>query len=793
MKRFLRRKSSRIAAEENSNKNNAKATPTLPAIVDNEPETAPPDIDHTSTPAPERRPSATETIDSSSTQESKKKDGYLSRLAAESRESPHLSPWASMSGMSHSGVKVPPPQKPKPRMSPPVPIHLSDPGSTRASVDAISSSEAPAGDYHPGIGIAVDGISSFSNSRTSVVVPPSPTITISPVGAPYNRSSSASMPSPPMPSYPPPAPPPVGAPIGPLANPFRDEHPSPTDIGEPIANPHAVRPPPPPPPPAKIQRSPSKPSVPPPSAFIMHKRGTSGRTSPGPSGFRKVSLPSPPVPPPPPPSAPASDQRATTSEHGNSAFADVDPRPSSSQSPSSPSWDSWVPDLTGYYGGTPSFVAELDNTEASVPPGLAVTSNDERQELDPATDTQNDHLKVEEDLRETNKVLLPDGVSLRALTPEPGTNGTSSKSSEFQLPPDSVVLSNSEHNSLLAELAKLRTQLADVDKLHKASQARVAEWEAYRVSMDKYVGQITADRQTIVEKLNSSEQALAEKDRHAKQLHSSLNEWQAHAKAIDAHSQRVEADKNEKISQLNERIEQLQIERAETDRALQNLHSDTRRMQAAQEAEMTARRNSYELTQAQMASQMTHLEKLDRENKSRIVDMDGEILRLVGEVVECKKTIDEWQRQYETAANARNVVNKEMQALKAQVVNMSGEADKARARLEEAERTKAELAETKEKIERMKEEAKTMEVLQQTATEEKEKLKEKVRGFLAEKGRLMAMLDDAQRQARDRQAKIVALEKASEAQKKRMYMLGQRMAEKVEWYEGQVAPQRAAA
>ncbi|KAF3919888.1 hypothetical protein ABW21_db0205541 [Orbilia brochopaga] len=791
--RFLRRKSSKITGEEKSNKNNAKVSSLAP-IVDNESETSA-SSEKNADPS-ERRPSATETIDSSSTQDSKKKDGYMSRLAAESRESPHHSPWVTMSGMSHSGVKAAPPRapKPKPRGFSPMSIQLSDPPLSRTSFETIPLSEAPAGDYHSGIGLAVDGGDArFSSSHTSIVIPPSPTITISPAGAPYNhRNSTTSMPSPPMPSYPPPAPPPVGVPIGTLANPFRDD-PSPTDIGEPITNPHAVRPPPPPPPPAKLQRSPTKPSVPPPSAFSMNKRSASGRTSPGPSGFRKVSLPSPPVPPPPPPSAPPGD-RSTTSvnDQGNSAFVDQ-PSSSNQSPPTSPSWDSWVPDLTGYYGGTPSFVAELDNTESPVAPGLAITSDDERQELDHTPDTLNDHLRVEEDLRETSKVLLPDGVSLRALTPEPGTNDTSSKSTENQIPPDSIVLSNSEHNSLLEELAKLRTQLADVDKLHKASQARIAEWEAYRVSMDKYVGQITADRQTIVEKLNSSEQAVAEKDRHTKQLHTSLNDWQAHAKAVEAHTQRVEADKAETVNQLTAQIDRLLGERTEADRSLQTMDEDMRRMQAAKAAELEVRTNAFEMKRAQMASQITHLEAQDRENQNRINGMDEDRRRLIAENTECKRTIEEWSRQYDTVASARNSSVKELQALKAQIVNMCSEADKAKARLEDAERTKVELAEAKEKMERMKETEQTMEKFVRTATEEKDKLRELLKVSTAARGRLGAALSEAEAQVKDREAKISALEKANEAQKKRMYMLGQRMAEKVEWWDGQVGAQRATA
>ncbi|KAJ6256528.1 hypothetical protein Dda_8390 [Drechslerella dactyloides] len=772
MKHFLRRKSSRIAAEEKSNKNNAKLTPALPAIVDHEPDDireAPPmaragDTDRMPIAVPDRRSSATETISSTSSgQDAKKKDSYMSRLAAESRESPQLSPWMAMSGTSHLGVKAG--SKPRPRLGPPIPIRVSEP--PRAKMDTIPLSEAPVGDYHQGIGIAVDGVSSFPNSRPSVVIPPSPTSTVSPPGPSHtsHRSSIASMPSsPPMPSYPPPAPPP-GVPVGTLANPFREEA-SPTDIGEPMANPHAARPPPPPPPPAKIQRSPTKPSVPPPSAFIMHKRSPSGRTSPGPSSFRKLSLPSPPVPPPPPP-APANDQNVgRANDLGNGTFT---------EQPTSPTWDSWVPDLTGYYGGNPSFVAELDNTEAPTPPAPALAGGDERLELEHTTGTQNDQLQAEEDIRETSKVLLPpDGTSLRAITPEPTTNGHP-QPTEYLQPPDTVLLSNAEHNSLLAELAKLRAQLADVDKLHKASQARVAEWEAYRVSMDKYVDQLTTDRQTIIEKLNSSEQALSEKDRHAKQLHASLNDWQAHAKAIEAHTQRIEADKAETISQLTTQIDQLHNQRAE----------------ASQELE--SRTSMYELTKTQMSSHISHLEMQDRDTTARLTNTENERKRLTTELLERERAIEEWKTHHDAAAAARNSTTKELQALKAQVVNMSSEAEKMKARLEDAERTKAELAEAREKMERMKETEQTLEKFVRTTTEEKDKLRELLKASTAARGRLGAALSEAEAQMKERDAKIQTLERASAAQKKRMYMLGQRMAEKVEWWDGQVGAQRAAA
>ncbi|KAF3924170.1 hypothetical protein AA313_de0209556 [Arthrobotrys entomopaga] len=463
---FLRRKASKLGGGDKSNKDNAKKANRLAVIEDNEPATENAEDEASTTSSTsnrDRRPSVAETIDSTSANDSKKKkESYWARSAAESQASPQ--PWMNVSAMSQPGLAL---QENKPKKT----AVNGSISSARASVDSVPASNlsiqmgetSTSANYPPapmgappkvphGMALPMgrrspsnpnqlrDGTHfpppspSYPPSRNSLKVPHSPTVQNTPPILPLKTPRTGSMP-PPMPSSAPPPPPPPAtiAPLGPLANPFRDEAPAQPAYTETVeVSPLTSRPPPPPPPPptapSKLQRSPSRPHGPPPSSFSKHKRTLSGRVSPSP-----VNLPSPPVPPPPPPAPAASSQssnQATDSivssssanPHGRQESLSAFPSPASStKSPErTQHWDSWIPDPSGYYGGPASFVVELESiSKSSEPPSIAPGT--QHQELESPADSQEKQMQAEEDFRETSKVLIPEGMTHPLPTPSDRT------------------------------------------------------------------------------------------------------------------------------------------------------------------------------------------------------------------------------------------------------------------------------------------------------------------------------------------------------------------------------------
>ncbi|EWC43413.1 hypothetical protein DRE_07660 [Drechslerella stenobrocha 248] len=414
-----------------------------------------------------------------------------------------------------------------------------------------------------------------------------------------------------------------------------------------------------------------------------------------------------------------------------------------------------------------------------------------QQEAELPTADHEDQLQAKEDLREAAKVLLPvspDTADASSETP---------KEAAAPEPPDGVLLSHSVHASLMSELADLRKRVSDVQKLHKASQTRVREWEAYRVSMDKYIQQLSKDRQVLVERLTTSEQAAAERQQQSanmfKQLNSTNADWQAHAQRLENQVKQLERDKADALMQVVQQSDRANAAEDDKKRSLVASQEEARRAQVAMTADFDGRAKAYEMMTTQMSTHIEHLEKHEKHRIAQVSDLEAERQRLQNENTGLKATVEDWKLQHGAVSSARSAATKELQLSRARVVNLEAEANKTKLQLEEGERVKAELADTQQKLERMKDTEKTLEQFVSTATEEKDKLRELLKASTAARGRLGAALTEAEGKVADGEKKIKMLEKANEAQKKRMYMLGQRMAEKVDWWEGQLRPQRATA
>ncbi|KAF3223626.1 hypothetical protein TWF679_000068 [Orbilia oligospora] len=889
MKLFLRRKSSKVNGEEKDNKNNAKIN-SLAVIEDNEAQSRnsnegpTQETDGGIMPSRNRRPSIAETVDSTSTTDSKKKEGYRARLAAQSQQ-PQLQPWmAAMTPMSHSAMSAPKPKpKPKPRLKPAgsivsagqstesvpasigstVPINVTSveapnapPSPSYPPPDVPSSmssprSRSPVGGSSMGVSpIALGPSSGFSSSstRSSLMVPPSPSVYVTPPALPPKPPPAGPLPQLPvsMPGLP--YQPVMVAPLGPLANPFRSEtpvsyreHPEPTS---------PVRPPPPPPPPPaappKLQRNPSR-GMPPPSAFSKHKRSISGRTSPNPS------LPSLPVPPPPPPPPPPSGTQASTglsnvssfppqsdrdsvvspassgSHFRNESLSNFPEPPSATGSQRSASWDNFVPDLTGYYGGPAPFVAELE-TIPIFPEPPSGNPSFERQELDVTSPSNDEELQAAEDKREAIKVLLPEGMTLHPVLATPSDTSTNRNDSVFSNPSDTqpkmtdgVFLSNAEHTTLLSDLADLRARLADLDRLHTNSLDRISEWEAYKANIDIYVEKTAQDRQGLIDKLQNSAQAhstvIAEKERQFNELATTANNMKQTIHDWQTYSQRLEADKTEAISRMKGEIEREKTDNLANIQAMEVAHNDeVNRYKSANAIEMErlradhaaekerlradnlsernrltlandSARTEYEQQKSELMGQLSALDAQNKELMPQMVDLDTKRRKLQGELVEANADREEFRQQIQTLNAAKASTLKELTATKIKLANLTSECDKVKRLLEEAQPKIDQLAETRSAMERMKETEISMEKFLQTANDEKDALKEKLKQSMVAKARLGTQLSKVESQVKEKDTKIAALEKSNEALKTRMYLLGQRMAEKVEWWQGQVGSQ----
>ncbi|KAK6329883.1 hypothetical protein TWF718_003309 [Orbilia javanica] len=882
MKHFLRRRSSKVNGEEKNNKNNAKVN-TLDVIEDTETQSqhsngnASQDAEGAAAPSMNRRPSIAETVESTSTNGSKK-EGYFARLAAQS-QSLQSQPWAAtMTPMAHSTISAPKPKpKPKPRLKPegsiisarqstesvpasvtsPVPINITSveapsnapPSPSYPPPDVPSSmgsprSRSPVGGSPMGVSpVALGPSSGFPSARSSLMVPPSPSVYVTPPSLPPKPPPAGPLPQLPS-SMPGSSQQPVMVPpLGPLANPFRSESPAPyREHREPTS---PIRPPPPPPPPPaappKLQRNPSR-GMAPPSAFNKHKRSLSGRTSPNPG---LPNLPVPPPPPPPPPGAssagpfpaapsfpPSSDRDSAAgpgSHFRNDSLSNFPEPPSATGSQRSASWDNFVPDLTGYYGGPAPFVAELETIPVFPEPPSGNPSF-ERQELDVTSPSNDEQLQAAEDKRETSKVLLPEGMALHPVLATPSDTSTTRNDSVFSNPSDAqpkmtdgVFLSNSEHTALLSDLDDLRTRLAELDKLHSNSLDRISEWEAYKANIDIYVEKTAQDRQGLIDKLQNSAQAhstvIAEKERQYNELAAQANSMKQSMFDWQSYSQRIEADKAEAISRLTGEVDREKSDNLANIQAMEIAHNDeVNRYKAAHATEMDrlradhaaemvrlradnssernrltlasdSARTEYEQQKSELMGQLSALDARNKELLPQMVELDATRRRLQGEIVEANADRTELKQQVQTLTTAKASTAKELQTTRLKLANISLELDKVKRLLEEAQPKLSQLEETKSAMERMKETETSMEKFLQTANDEKEALKDKIKTAMVAQARLGTRLSKTEAQVTEKEAKITSLEKANEALKTRMYLLGQRMAEKVEWWQGQVGSQ----
>ncbi|KAF3172781.1 hypothetical protein TWF788_009370 [Orbilia oligospora] len=790
MKLFLRRKSSKVNGEEKDNKNNAKIN-SLAVIEDNEAQSRnsnegpTQETDGGIMPSRNRRPSIAETVDSTSTTDSKKKEGYRARLAAQSQQ-PQLQPWmAAMTPMSHSAMSAPKPKpKPKPRLKPAgsivsagqstesvpasigstVPINVTSveapnapPSPSYPPPDVPSSmssprSRSPVGGSSMGVSpIALGPSSGFSSSstRSSLMVPPSPSVYVTPPALPPKPPPAGPLPQLPvsMPGLP--YQPVMVAPLGPLANPFhRDSVVSPASSG---------------------------------------------------SHFRNESLSNFPEP------------------------------PSATGSQRSASWDNFVPDLTGYYGGPAPFVAELE-TIPIFPEPPSGNPSFERQELDVTSPSNDEELQAAEDKREASKVLLPEGMTLHPVLATPSDTSTNRNDSVFSNPSDTqpkmtdgVFLSNAEHTTLLSDLADLRARLADLDRLHTNSLDRISEWEAYKANIDIYVEKTAQDRQGLIDKLQNSAQAhstvIAEKERQFNELATTANNMKQTIHDWQTYSQRLEADKTEAISRMKGEIEREKTDNLANIQAMEVAHNDeVNRYKSANAIEMErlradhaaekerlradnlsernrltlandSARTEYEQQKSELMGQLSALDAQNKELMPQMVDLDTKRRKLQGELVEANADREEFRQQIQTLNAAKASTLKELTATKIKLANLTSECDKVKRLLEEAQPKIDQLAETRSAMERMKETEISMEKFLQTANDEKDALKEKLKQSMVAKARLGTQLSKVESQVKEKDTKIAALEKSNEALKTRMYLLGQRMAEKVEWWQGQVGSQ----
>ncbi|KAK6525466.1 hypothetical protein TWF694_005602 [Orbilia ellipsospora] len=887
---FLRRKASKVGAEK-SNKNNAKKVTQLAIIEDNEPANDSAEIEVSTTSSASnhgRRSSVAETIDSTSTSDSrKKKEGYFARLAADNQGTPQ--PWMNMSGMSHAALTTAN-QKNRPTK---ITINGSIP-SARTSVDSVPASNLslktgetslstsyippPPKGVPPSVphGMALPlGRRSPSNPfrESTQFAPPSPSYPPSrnsllvpsgqnmPPALPLKVPKPGSIP-PPMPSSAPPPPPTptLAAPLGPLANPFRDEvpvlAPAPTVYTETAEiSPSTTRPPPPPPPPpaapSKLQRTPSRSHGPPPSSFSKHKRTLSGRVSPGP-----VNLPSPPVPPPPPPAPVASSSSSNqatdpvvspVSAHPHSRQESLSAFPSPPSSTKSPertqNWDSWIPDPTGYYGGPASFVVEMEGISKFPEPPSGTPGT--HQELDSTTESQEQQMRAEEDLRETSKVLIPEGMTRPMPTPSDRTisRNDSIFSNQTDAQPkmtDGIFLTTSEHAALLADISELRTRaasfesraadfeyraadferranssealattlkndLAELDKQNNSNIDRINEWEAYKTSIDTYIEKMGQDRQVLVDKLTNSAQAhkamIAEKEQQLNAMKNQVTQMTNTVRDWQTYSQRMETDKSEAITRMTNEINRLKADHSELIQAHEISHKD----------DMDKLQMDHNIDRDRLATE--HSAEIDRMNTAfDAARMDHEARRheltLEIQALDAKaQDQDTLIRSYETKLTATmadlesrkeqndglTATNKntmqDLKVTKVKLVNVTEELNKSKQLVEQL---LPEISDARGELTQMRTLVNDMEARLDTANNEKNSVKEQLKQSMIAKGRLGTALKTAETQVTEKEKDIEALKKSNETMKKRMYLLGQRMAAKTEWWQGQIPTQPAA-
>ncbi|KAF3917199.1 hypothetical protein ABW20_dc0106275 [Dactylellina cionopaga] len=378
-----------------------------------------------------------------------------------------------------------------------------------------------------------------------------------------------------------------------------------------------------------------------------------------------------------------------------------------------------------------------------------------------------------------------------------------------------------ELRNRLAVMDELRARLTDMEAQQVQDADSLSKWEAYGAGIDTYKAnietykqQIMKDRQDLIDTSAQAHAAMvaekdqrfaamaAEKDQHyidaTNEMSITVREWQTY-------TQRIEADKVDAVARLGNQIEQLKKEHSELVQAMEISHRDDMDKTYANHAAEVDRMNNDHIrdrsqllgasdsARAQYESQkselMAQLSDLDAQNKA----VDTERRQLYGELVECRADIVEERQQVATLTSAKNNMVKDLQTTKAKLVNVTGEVTKLKAQVEELQPKVTELEETKDRLERMEEAGLTMDKFLRTANEEKDMLKDQLKASMVAKGRLGAAAARSESLVIEKEKQISEMEKTNEALKKRIYLLGQRMAEKVEWWQGQVGTQATAA
>ncbi|KAF3931175.1 hypothetical protein ABW19_dt0202900 [Dactylella cylindrospora] len=856
-KRGLKRMGSKITGEQKNNKANTNRS-SLPSIDDDaEGEsihssegTGPTEMEASlsqSSNHNNRRSSVAETIDSTSTGDSKGKSGYMKRLAAQSRADAAHAPWMAMSPMSHSTMGQRAKPKPKVKAKPEGGIKSARVSSENVPNSAVSTSPPSelGGDSIPSITTTAPFAGSANSS--TVNLPPHPTYAppviprsrspsapihngirsssnqyLTYIGPPYPHSptsmgppsptfpNSTNMPPqsppptgplpPPPPMHPaPPPPPPAGSttissPLGPLSNPFRTET---TELDHYAVKPPPQIPPAPPPPPAapavgplKLQRNPSKTMAAPPSAWgKKHQRSFSG------SGSAPASASS---------SGPGSGSGSAPSSSSQSLGQSL-PNLSKPDLPILPVPP--PPPPAGYYGSSSAtFVAaELDGFPQ--PP-----TGNPAQRQEHAT-VQNDRLQAEEDFRENSKVLLPNGVMMHATSESNGQKQNNANADQ-PAPLDGVLLSHEEHATLMeikskleadksnleadksnleADLTALHIKFSDMENSYSNSLQRIGQWESYKTSIDKYIEQLAEDRQGLVDKVQSSAQAYAklaqETDGHLrekdKQLHekdkqlqeaennlkTTINNWQNYAHQLDTHRKDMEARHAAELARLNAEHSR-EIERMTVEHKKQVGNLDQISYQNRIELENVKSERAAEVMRLTMA--------LDTE-RSEYERQKTETIEQLSAAISEKESMYNQLLEMDTEA-----AEKKQEKAETKAVYLREQTEALGRTIQEMQAKLLDLDEKTLKVENLQATEATLEKFLATANEEKEKLKSQLKASTAAKGRLGTALSRAEAENNEKGTKIMNLEDENEALKKRIYLLGQRMAEKMEWYQSQL-------
>ncbi|KAF3924164.1 hypothetical protein AA313_de0208255 [Arthrobotrys entomopaga] len=403
---------------------------------------------------------------------------------------------------------------------------------------------------------------------------------------------------------------------------------------------------------------------------------------------------------------------------------------------------------------------------------------------------------------------------------------------------DGIFLTNSEHAALLAEISELRTRaasfesraadfknqatnfetrakrsetlatalkkdLAELDKQNTANIDRINEWEAYKTSIDTYIEKMGQDRQVLVDKLTHSAQAhkamMAEKEQRINamknQMTDTVRDWQTYSQRIEKNNadlitrmtndmDRMKADHSELIQaheiSHKDDMDKLQLDHnIDRDRLMTEHSATVERLNVTFDAE----RLEHEARRHELTFRIQHL---DAETKDQMSHIRGLETRLH----DAASDLEGWKRQVDALTAAKNSTVQDLKSTKMKLVNVTEELNKSKQLVEQL---LPEISDAREKLDMMGEKTFEMKTRLETANTEKNSVKEQLNQSMIARGKLGTALEAAKTQVTEREKDIEALKKSNEMMKKRMYLLGQRMAAKTEWWQGQIPARSTAA